>query len=159
MCSDNICHLKVNVETMSVSHLSHQHKMLQSIRAEVRKKWPRYLCKVVFLEPVGGSCLDSQRTGLWMSLTWIGGPWSPSFSLRCRLTHTCSTPTTGLCGSLLESHMVQGRGHIVKADTDIRDTGPRKGHVVEVQGHGRLQIVMGFQSESTMIGEIICGSL
>lgn len=55
--------------------------------------------------------------------------------------------------------MVQGRGHIVKADTDIRDTGHRRGHVVEVQGHGRLQIVMGFQSESTMIGEIICGSL
>lgn len=54
--------------------------------------------------------------------------------------------------------MVQGRGHIVKAGTDIRDTGHRKGRVVEVQG-GRPQIVMYFQSESAIIGEIICGSI
>lgn len=46
--------------------------------------------------------------------------------------------------------MVQGRGHIVKAGSDIRDAGHRRGRVVEVQG-GRPQIVTDFQSESTVL--------
>lgn len=117
MRSDSICHLQGNIKTVSLLHLSYPQNKPQCIRAEARKKWPPYPCKVVFLEPAGGSCLDSRKTGLWMSLTWIGGLWSPGFSHRCRLTHTGSTPTMGLCGSLLGSHIVQRRRNIVKTGT------------------------------------------